>query len=140
MTPVRGIFNQVAYKLISEERFEEAEKVLDRCYEVTPVKNIPLDLALIRGSNEYEVLTSIDNYLSIDRFEKAQKLGRAYIEEAAASMLYSSQEFGSGVLDEDTLDREMQYASYMAKLFASHGHQDEADWINNRIKSLAELE
>ena len=140
VTPVRGIFNQVAYKLISEERFEEAEKVLDRCYEVTPVKNIPLDLALIRGSNEYEVLTSIDNYLSIDRFEKAQKLGRAYIEEAAASMLYSSQEFGSGVLDEDTLDREMQYASYMAKLFASHGHQDEADWINNRIKSLAELE
>ena len=44
------------------------------------------------------------------------------------------------MLDEDTLDREMQYASYMAKLFASHGHQDEADWINNRIKSLAELE
>ena len=138
VTPVRGIFNQVAYKLIDEERYEEAEQVLDRCYEVTPVKNIPYDVALIRGSNEYEVLTSVDNYLSIDRFEKAQKLGRAYIEEATKSMLYSSQIFRGGVLDEDTLDREMQYASYLARLFANYGYQEESDWINSRIKSLTE--
>ena len=140
VTPVRGIFNQVAYKLISEERLEEAEKVMDRCYEVTPVKNIPLDIALIRGSNEYEVITSVDNYLMMDRFEKAQKLGRAYIEEAVQSMLYSSQMFRGDVLDEDTLEREMQYASYLAKLFASHGHQDEAEWINSRVKQLSEWE
>ena len=86
------------------------------------------------------MITSVDNYLMMDRFEKAQKLGRAYIEEAVQSMLYSSQMFRGDVLDEDTLDREMQYASYLAKLFASHGHQDEADWINNRVKQLSEWE
>jgi len=137
VTPVRGIFNQVAIKLMAEGRDEDAEKVLDRCYEVTPVKNIPLDLALIRGSNEYEVITSIDTYLALDRFEKAQKLSRAYMEESLKSMLYSSQNFHGTVLDEETLDREMQYASYLANMFRAKGYQEEYDWINDSIKSLA---
>ena len=137
VTPVRGIFNQVAIKLIAEGREDDAEKVLDRCYEVTPQKNIPYDLAIIRGSNEYEVLTSIDTYLSLDKFEKAQRLSRAYMEEALKSMLYSSQIFRGETLDEDTLDREMQYASYLANLFRARGYQDEYDWINNSIKALS---
>ena len=138
VTPVRGIYNQVAIKLKDEGRAEDAEKVLDRCYEVTPQKNMPYDLAIIRGSNEYEVLTSIDTYLELDKFDKAQKLSRAYMEEAIKSMLYSSQPFRGGVLDEDTLDREMQYASYLGNLFLSRGYQEEYDWINNSIKALAE--
>ncbi|MBQ7253339.1 MAG: DUF2723 domain-containing protein [Bacteroidales bacterium] len=138
VTPVRGIFNQVANKLISEQRFEEAEKVLDRCYEVTPAKNIPYDIAIIRGSNEYEVLTSIDHYLTMGCFEKAQALSRAYMDESVKSMLYSSQPFHGDLLDEETLDREMQYVTYLANLFRASGYQDEYDWINNRIKSLAD--
>ena len=138
VTPVRGIFNQVAIKLLEEGRRDDAEKVLDRCYEVTPVKNIPLDAAIIRGSNEYEVLSSINCYLDMDKFEKAQKLSRAYMEEALKSMTYSSQLFRGGVLDEDTLDREMQYASYLANMFRANGYQDEYDWITNSIKALVD--
>ena len=138
VTPVRGIFNQVAIKLMDEGRNEEAEKVLDRCYEVTPTKNMPYDIAIIRGSNEFEVLTSIDTYLALGKFEKAQKLSRAYMDEALKSMIYSSQTFHDGVLDEDTLDREMQYASYLANMFRANGYQEEYDWINNSIKALAE--
>ena len=137
VTPIRGIFNQVAIKLIAEGREDDAERVMDRCYEVTPQKNIPYDVAIIRGSNEFEVLTSIETYLKLDRFEKAQRLSRAYIGEALKSMLYSSQMFRDGTLDEDTLDREMQYASYLANLFRSNGYQDEYDWINNSIKALS---
>ncbi len=138
VTPVRGIFNQVAIKLLDEGRNEDAEKVLDRCYEVTPQKNMPYDIAIIRGSNEYEVLTSVDTYLALGKFEKAQKLARAYMDEAIKSMLYSSQIFHDGILDEDTLDREMQYASYLANMFRANGYQEEYDWINNSIKALAE--
>ena len=137
VTPVRGLFNQVANKLIDENRYEEAEKVLDRCYEVTPAKNIPYDIAIIRGSNEYEVLMSIDLYLTMDKFEKAQALSRAYMEESLKSMEYSSQPFHGDILDEETLDREMQYATYLANLFRSCGYQEEYDWINDSIKSLA---
>ena len=138
VTPVRGIFNQVAIKLIEEGRNEEAEAVLDRCYEVTPAKNIPYDLAIIRGSNEYEVITSINCYLDLKCFEKARDLAHAYMEESLQSMMYSSQEFQGYVLDEETLDREMQYASYLANMFRAEGYQDEYDWINDCIKSLAE--
>jgi hypothetical protein len=137
VTPVRGLFNQVANKLIDENRYEEAEKVLDRCYEVTPTKNIPYDIAIIRGSNEYEVLMSIDLYLSMDKFEKAQALSRAYMAESLKSMAYSSQPFHGDILDEETLDREMQYATYLANMFRSCGYQEEYDWINESIKSLA---
>ena len=138
VSPVRGIFNQVAIKLMEEGREEDAEKVLDRCYEVTPVKNMPYDVALIRGSNEFEVLTSINCYLDLGKFDKAQALSRAYMGEALKSMNYSSQPFQGGVLDEDTLDREMQYASYLANMFRAQGHQEEYDWINDSIKALAE--
>jgi hypothetical protein len=138
VTPVRGIFNQVAIKLIEEGRKEDAEKVLDRCYEVTPVKNIPLDAAIIRGSNEYEVLTSINCYLDLGLFDKAKALERAYMEESLQSMLYSSQIFQGGILDEDTLDREMQYASYLANMMRAVGMQEEYDWINNSIKALVD--
>ncbi|MBO4557652.1 MAG: DUF2723 domain-containing protein [Bacteroidales bacterium] len=138
VTPVRGLFNQVAIKLLDEDRLDEAEAVLDRCYEVTPVKNFPLDIALIRGSNEYEVLTSIDTYLALDKFDKAQAISRAYMEEAVKSMLYSSQILNGGPLDEETLDREMQYATYLANMFRSQGYQEEYDWINNRIKALVD--
>ena len=138
VTPVRGIINHVAIKLLDEGREADAEKVLDRCYEVTPQKNMPYDLAIIRGSNEYEVLTSIDTYLELGKFEKAQKLSRAYMDEAVKSMVYSSQAFRGGALDEDTLDREMQYASYLGNLFRARGYQEEYDWINNTIKALAE--
>ena len=138
VTPVRGIFNQVAIKLIEEGRKEDAEKVLDRCYEVTPVKNIPLDAAVIRGSNEYEVLTSINCYLDMGLFDKAKALERAYMKDALQSMVYSSQLFHGGILDEDTLDREMQYASYLANMMRATGMQEEYDWINNSIKALAD--
>ena len=138
VTPVRGIFNQVAIKLIEEDRKEDAEKVLDRCYEVTPVKNIPLDAAIIRGSNEYEVLTSINCYLDLGKFDKAKALERAYMGEALKSMVYSSQLYHGGVLDEETLDREMQYASYLANMMRANGMQEEYDWINNSIKALAD--
>ena len=53
-------------------------------------------------------------------------------------MLYSSQPFHGDLLDEETLDREMQYVTYLANLFRANGYQDEYDWINNRIKSLAD--
>ena len=138
VTPVRGIFNQVAIKLIEEDRKEDAEKVLDRCYEVTPVKNIPLDAAIIRGSNEYEVLTSINCYLDLGKFDKAKALERAYMGEALKSMVYSSQLYHGGVLDEETLDREMQYASYLANMMRANGMQEEYDWINNSIKALTD--
>ena len=138
VTPVRGIFNQVAIKLIEEDRTEEAEAVLDRCYEVTPEKNMPYDIALIRGSNEYEVLSSINCYLELDKFDKAQKLARAYMDESLKSMVYSMQEFHGAMLDEETLDREIQYASYLANMFRAHGHQEEYDWINESIKALTE--
>ena len=138
VTPVRGIFNQVAIKLIEEDRTEEAEAVLDRCYEVTPEKNMPYDIALIRGSNEYEVLSSINCYLELGKFEKAQKLARAYMDESLKSMVYSMQEFHGAMLDEETLDREIQYASYLANMFRAHGHQEEYDWINESIKALTE--
>ena len=138
VTPVRGIFNQVAIKLVEEGRNEEAEAVLDRCYEVTPVKNIPYDIAIIRGSNEYEVLTSINCYMDMGCIDKAKALAHAYIEEALQSMEYSSQDFYGGILDEETLDREMQYASYLANMFRAEGYQEEYDWINNSIKALGD--
>ncbi len=138
VTPVRGLFNQVASKLISEGRDEQAERVLDRCYEVTPTKNIPYNLSIIRGSNEYEVIMSINLYLELGLFDKAQALSRAYMGETLKAMLYYSQPFGGDVLDEEMLDREMQYASYLANLFAASGYNDEYDWINDSIKALAQ--
>ncbi len=136
VTPVRDIFNQVAIKLMNDGRNEDAEKVLDRCYEMTPVKNIPLDVSILRGGNEYEVMTSIDLYLQLDRVEKAKNLSHAYMEEALKSMRYSAQLVRGAALDEETLDRELQYASYLANLFRSRGYQDEYDYINNGIKAL----
>ncbi|MBP5505342.1 MAG: DUF2723 domain-containing protein [Bacteroidales bacterium] len=139
VTPIRGIYNQVANTLISEGRNKEAMEVLDRCYqEVTPAKNIPYDLAIIRGSNEYEILTSIDLYLEMGMADKARDLSRAYMAEALKSMKYSSQPFHGDILDEDTLDREMQYATYLANLWRGYGIQEEYDWINDSIKALAD--
>ena len=99
---------------------------------------MPYDIALIRGSNEYEVLSSINCYLELDKFDKAQKLARAYMDESLKSMVYSMQEFHGAMLDEETLDREIQYASYLANMFRAHGHQEEYDWINESIKALTE--
>ena len=136
VTPVRDIYNQVALKLVNLGRSEEAEKVLDRCYEMTPAKNIPLDVAILRGGNEYEVMTSIDLYLTLGCVEKAKNLSHAYIDEALKSMRYSAQEVRGAALDAETIDRELQYATYLANLFRSRGYQDEYDYINNGIKAL----
>ena len=81
---------------------------------------------------------SINLYLELGLFDKAQALSRAYMGETLKAMLYYSQPFGGDVLDEEMLDREMQYASYLANLFAASGYNDEYDWINDSIKALAQ--
>ena len=138
VTPIRGIFNQVALKLLDENRPEDAERVLDRCYEVTPQSKYPYCLSVLRGSNEYEILSSVDSYLKIGRFEKAQNLSRKFVEETIQSMIYSAQSHMGAPLDDETLDRDMTYLSYLANTFRNYGFEGEYQWIDQAIKAIAD--
>ena len=137
VTPIRGLFNQVALKLFSENRLEDAEKVLDRAYEVTPEAKYPYCLSVLRGSNEYEVATSVELYLKLGAFEKARDLSRKFVGEAIQSMIYSTQTYMGSALDDETFDRDMTYVSYMANTFRNYGYEDEYKWVDEAIKAIA---
>ena len=81
----RGIFATVAMEMIEAGEYERAVEILDRCQEVIPVENFPLDTVLYGFSNEKDLVQMIEAYYLAGAPEKASAL----CSEMSDQLLYS---------------------------------------------------
>ena len=70
----RGIFASVAMEMIEKGEYERAVEILDKCQEVIPERNFPLDIIMLGFSNERDLICSIEAYYLAGEYEKASSL------------------------------------------------------------------
>ena len=135
VNPLRSLFVEEALKLKDEGKADKAEKILDRCYEVTPKANYPYCISLLSSANEYSIVQSIDLYLDFGKMEKAKALAEGFLEDAIPSALYFGQIVGGEMLNKDVVTRDMQCVYMISQLFEEKNEKEYAESIINRLQS-----
>jgi hypothetical protein len=77
----RNIFARLAEQLINENKIDSAVNVLDKCFKVMPVGQVPLN---------YWTIPLVEQYYRAKQFEKANKLAQQIFETTELDLRYYS--------------------------------------------------
>ncbi|MDR0430562.1 MAG: DUF2723 domain-containing protein [Tannerellaceae bacterium] len=71
------VFGRLSTSLINEEKYDKALQILDKCMEVLPLENVPID---------YSVLPIAENYYMLGQKEKAEAIYKELIESSMRNL------------------------------------------------------
>ena len=122
----RNIFARLAEQLINENKIDSAVNVLDKCFKVMPVGQVPLN---------YWTLPLVEQYYRAKQFEKANKLAQQIFETTELDLRYYSKI--KGKLSE-SISSEKRMGLYtlsnLAKLAEGHGQKPLMDKFNAALQ------
>jgi hypothetical protein len=123
----RNSFASLAEQLISENKLDLAEKVLDKCFKVMPVRQVPLN---------YWALPLIDQYYRLNHAAVANKLVENLFDNLKQEVKYFSKLKGSMA---NTVESERRLSLYtlnqLGKITASHDQKD----LSAKIESVLQV-
>ena len=137
VVPMRDIFATAANALLAKGEKEKAEDVLDKCVAVMPQRNFPYNVSLLRGMNEWSVLTMVEAYFRLGKPEKAIAVGDRMAEETIQHMLWYSTPIGPGkddVLSKKLGDDSASTFIVLLDLYRRYDQREAADRLEQMLK------
>jgi len=131
MSP-RSVFLTAANAFMAAGEKARAEEMLDRCCEVMrrfPLESIPLDM----NSNDYLVMSIVEDYYKLGLDNKATALGAAFSADLLETTRFYLEFFEFG---KDQFDTCGSYIYYMADIFRNNGHQDMAAKLTESLGQM----
>ena len=138
VVPVRDIFATASTALIERGENQKAEEVLDKCIASMPAKNFPYNVSLLRGLNEWSVLTLIENYFRLGKAEKAVAVGDQLADETLKTILYYSMPTGPGpddILSKKLADDAATIYFYLVRIYNNFGQKEAAARLEEKLKN-----
>ena len=103
-----------------------------------PAKNFPYNVSLLRGLNEWSVLTLIENYFRLGKAEKAVAVGDQLADETLKTILYYSMPTGPGpddILSKKLADDAATIYFYLVRIYNNFGQQEAAARLEEKLKN-----
>jgi len=139
VVPVREMFTDVADALIAEHKYKEAEAVLDKVVDVMPNRNFPYNVSVLRGYNEWSILSIIEDYLRLGLNDKAIAVAETMSAETIKTILFQSTPIGPGeddVLSKKLADDAATLYYYIIRLFKTYGQNQYAEILQDKLSSF----
>ena len=125
---VRSIYNQLAIALVTENKKDSAEKVLDRCQQILPHSKVPYDYFAYEAGQVY--------YLA-GKFEKGNTLLKTFADDCLDELeYYNSVEQGFRRFNADNEARSARFLSMIIDLGLKYKQQSLVDYVNKQKKLL----
>lgn len=126
---MRNLFYRLAKKLVDEGQKEKAIKVLDKCIEVMPEKNVPYDVFMIR---------IIEGYYLAGAKEKAASLNKRLAEIYKGKYTYFTSYRGTKLVKrvESNINESYQVIGYCQQIANMYGDKATADEVQKILNGL----
>ena len=131
----RGIFASVAMEMIEAGEYDRAVEILDKCLDVIPQKNFPLDMVMLGFSNERDLICIIEAYYLAGEYEKASSLCSSMSDEILDSCGFFLRHYEYA---EDYFDSCYNLLGVLAAIAHEYGDTDLASSIEVRFNELLE--
>jgi len=129
----RDLFHQLARSLNTEGRYEDAQKVLDKCLEVMDPERYPLDMTYLRLGNELNVVGIIEEYYRSGAKQKAHDLALYFTDSLYCSLNFFIRYYSYCKSEFETI---ATYLYYVCDIMSNNGDAKDAKIILEKLESL----
>ncbi len=132
----RNLFVSAAGEMMKAGRNDRALEMLDKCMEVVPEYNFPLDMTFLGFSNEYMVLKIISMYYDLGQAAKARDIASRFADELLVSANFFMRYYDYA---SDYFESVCNYLGNLAVIVEGGGDKDLADSITSRLETMFEI-
>jgi len=127
VVPVRDMFYNTAFEMLSRGEREKCVALLDKCVEVMPATNFPYNISWMRSINEISILRIIELYLKAGEKEKAIAMSDEFVKETISAIHYFNSDFHGEQLSKKFVEDNISIFSYLMDVLEANGCVAESD-------------
>jgi len=128
----RQLFVLAAKQFIKAGHSAWAIEMLDKCQEVVPVENYPLNMSELGFSNELMIIEMVNLYYIVGENDKGRDLAQRFCEETYQSAEYYMDFYEYAKSD---FESNCQYIYYVADILRDNGEEELGDQLEAELRN-----